>query len=83
MSTAPTIDDIQSGIWHLYHLLDTIVDLQLELPHDGTGTSPLDRVGALASVARDTARKLAADTDIVSAAAAKNRAATSTIARAS
>jgi hypothetical protein len=71
MSTVPTIDDIQSDIWHLYHLLDTIVDLQLELPHDGTGTSPLDRVDSLTWVARETARKLAHDTDSVSAAMAR------------
>jgi hypothetical protein len=71
MSTAPTLDDIQSDIWHLYHLLDAIVDQQLELQHDGTGNGPLDRVDSLTWIAREVARKLAVDTDVVSAAAAK------------
>jgi hypothetical protein len=71
MSTAPTLDDIQSDIWHLYHLLEAIVDEQLNLPHDKTGDSPQDRVDSLTWIARDVARKLAADTDIVSSAAAK------------
>ncbi|MGB3486656.1 MAG: hypothetical protein WBA37_11970 [Xanthobacteraceae bacterium] len=71
MSTAPTLDDIQSDIWHLYHLLEAIVDEQLNLPHDKTGDSPQDRVDSLTWIARDVARKLATDTDSVSSAVAK------------
>lgn len=72
MSTAPTLDDIQSDTWHLYHLLDTIVELQIDL--DGTEKSSRDRVESLSWIARDIARRLAGDTDVVSAASTAARA---------
>lgn len=73
MSTAATIDDIQSDIWHLYHLLDALAEHMIGMPHvrDGERDRDMDRASSIAWIARDITFKLASSTDGVSDAMAR------------
>jgi hypothetical protein len=64
MSAAPrrmgedvTLDTVQGDIWHLFHLLDTVVDLLLEMPYERNGKRDhgLDKIASLTWIARDEA----------------------------
>jgi hypothetical protein len=67
MSASQTIDDLQSDIWHLYHLLDVLTCHMVGMPHvrDGKRDADMDQASALAWIARDVAHRLAGDTDNV------------------
>lgn len=60
-SNTPSIDDIQSDIWHLFHLLDVLVMQMVQMPHvrDGQRDTEMDQASALAWVARDLTHRLA------------------------
>lgn len=75
MSTAPSFDDIQSDIWHLYHLLDALTEHMVEMPHvrDGARDGDMDRASALAWIARDITKRLANDVDAAADERAKTR----------
>lgn len=66
MSTSKiTLDDLQSDTHHLYHLLDATMDLLMEMPfeRDGVRDHQLDRIAALAWIARDEAERIATSID--------------------
>lgn len=52
-----TLDTVQGDVWHLFHLLDSVIDLLLEMPYERNGERDhaLDRVSALTWIARDEA----------------------------
>ncbi|MGB3831199.1 MAG: hypothetical protein WA975_04965 [Mesorhizobium sp.] len=52
-----TLDTVQGDVWHLFHLLDAIIDLLLEMDYerDGKRDHALDRIAALTWIARDEA----------------------------
>ncbi|KRB51811.1 hypothetical protein ASE04_09785 [Rhizobium sp. Root708] len=55
--TAFTLDDLQSDITHLTHILDEAVAkvLELDFEKDGKRNKPLDRLAAFLWIARDMA----------------------------
>lgn len=56
-----TLDDAHQEIWHLAWLLDILAREIIELPHlldDGKRDEDIDRVDALACIARDQAWSL-------------------------
>lgn len=60
-----TLDDLQSDTHHLYHLIDATIDLLMEMPfeRDGARDHQLDRIAALAWIARDEAKRIATSID--------------------
>lgn len=54
------LNTVQSDVWHLYYLLDTIMDQLMEMDYvrDGKRDVALDRTAALAWIARDCAHHL-------------------------
>lgn len=60
-----TLDDLQSDTHHLYHLLDATIDLLMEMPFErgGTRDHQLDRIAALAWIARDEVQRIATSID--------------------
>ena len=60
-----TLDTVQSDVWHLYYLLDTVVDLLMEMEYvrDGKRDIQLDRTAALAWIARDKAHHIGRSID--------------------
>ncbi|SHF04225.1 hypothetical protein SAMN02745157_1501 [Kaistia soli DSM 19436] len=58
--TQATLDDISSDAGHLYHLLDTMVDMVLEEAGAG-GQGEWPRLSALLWVARDLGEKVRDD----------------------
>ncbi|KQT04134.1 hypothetical protein [Rhizobium sp. Leaf386] len=61
----PDLNTVQSDVWHLYHLLDATMDLLMEMPYEREGKRDvdLDRIAALAWIARDRAQHIALDID--------------------
>lgn len=59
------LNTVQSDVWHLYHLLDTIMDQLMEMDYerDGKRDVALDRTAALAWIARDHAQHIGLDID--------------------
>ncbi|TIQ86460.1 MAG: hypothetical protein E5X38_16045 [Mesorhizobium sp.] len=57
---APTDDlnDLQSDIGHLAHLMDVLTNMVIELPRDPGGRTMADQATALAWIARDMAEML-------------------------
>jgi hypothetical protein len=60
-----TLDDLQSDAHHLYHLLDATIDLLMEMPFErhGVRDHQIDRIAALAWIARDEAERIAGAID--------------------
>ncbi|MDQ0318766.1 hypothetical protein QO002_000904 [Pararhizobium capsulatum DSM 1112] len=65
MPNNDTLADVQAEVWRLFHLLATISDLIMEFPLacDDRSEAELDRINALALIARDRARSLGLDID--------------------
>lgn len=56
IASSYTYDDLESDLSQLHHLLDVVVDIMLEMPHDGNVEQR--RVDALVWIARDLAEHL-------------------------
>lgn len=59
------LNTIQTELEHLVHLMDATVDCiqELDFPRDEHGHCPMDRMAALAWVARDMAERIAKQVD--------------------
>ncbi len=60
------VDEIESDVWHLHHLLATLVDLTQEKLH-------LDRISALIWIARDMSEAIGYDMTALSSSIAEGR----------
>ncbi|TGS63030.1 hypothetical protein EN844_24690 [Mesorhizobium sp. M3A.F.Ca.ET.201.01.1.1] len=52
------LNDLESDIGHLAHLLDVLTDKLVEMPREATPAHMLDQANALSWVARDMANQM-------------------------